>query len=186
MVKSPLELFDHTLSAGQRTGKRRADLQHELPHWPAVEHHVVRDDILDICGRAADDRGHVSRRIGGDVPLLLLCEIQRVENGGLPMLGCKLLRKLLELRSPLGRELELGTFGQRLPLRSMPLLRAVRHWGMKAHRSTSPITTSSEPMTAMTSAIIPPTMNLWSAWHAIRLGARIFTRQGRLVPSDTT
>ena len=41
---------------------------------------------------------------------------------------------------------------------------------MKTHRSTSPITTSREPITAITSAIMPPTMNLCSAWHAIRPG----------------
>ena len=39
----------------------------------------------------------------------------------------------------------------------------IRHFGVKAHRSTSPITTSIEPITAMTSAIRPPTIMRSSA-----------------------
>ena len=42
----------------------------------------------------------------------------------------------------------------------------VHHQRMETHRSTSPMTTSVEPMTAMTSAIMPPTISLGSPWHA--------------------
>src|SRR5213078_4849062 len=61
----------------------------------------------------------------------------------------------------------------------------VRHLRMKAHRSTSPITTSIDPITAMTSAISPPTIIFSSAWQARSDGARDFTRHGRFVPSET-
>ena len=47
------------------------------------------------------------------------------------------------------------------------------------------MTTSVEPMTATTSAIRPPCTTVGSAWMAMNDGARIFTRHGRLVPSDT-
>jgi len=57
---------------------------------------------------------------------------------------------------------------------------------MKARRSTSPITTSIDPITAITSAIRPPTIMRSSAWHASSDGARDFTRHGRFEPSDTT
>ena len=181
-----LQLLDHALGAGQRARQRGAHLQHELPHRRAVEHHVVGDDVLDLRRRAADHLGDVPRGVGGDVALLLLCQVERMQHRGLALLGRVMRRELLELRAVLRRELELRTFRQGDPLRAVPLVRAVGHGGMKAHRSTSPMTTSSEPMTAMTSAIIPPTMNLCSAWQAIRLGARMCTRHGRLLPSDTT
>ena len=38
----------------------------------------------------------------------------------------------------------------------------------------------------MTSAIKPPTIIFGSAWIAIIDGGRIFTRDGRFVPSETT
>jgi hypothetical protein len=47
------------------------------------------------------------------------------------------------------------------------------------------MTTSIDPMIAMTSAISPPTIIRSSAWHASRDGARDLTRHGRFVPSDT-
>jgi len=61
----------------------------------------------------------------------------------------------------IGENLEraVAGFGEREAL-------VVRHQGMKAHRSTSPITTSVEPMTAMTSAIMPPMINFGSPWQA--------------------
>ena len=57
---------------------------------------------------------------------------------------------------------------------------------MKTHRSQSPMTTSFDPITATTSAIRPPWMMDGNAWMAMNDGARIFTRQGRFVPSETT
>src|SRR6185436_15736099 len=63
---------------------------------------------------------------------------------------------------------------------------AVRHRRMKRHRSTSPMTTSIDPITAMTSAISPPTIMRSSAWQARSEGARDLMRHGRFVPSDTT
>jgi len=54
------------------------------------------------------------------------------------------------------------------------------------HRSTSPMTTSVDPITAMTSAMRPPTIIFGRAWQAKNDGARAFTRTGRFVPSETT
>jgi len=48
------------------------------------------------------------------------------------------------------------------------------------------MTTSMEPMTAMTSAMRPPTIMCSSAWHASSDGARDLTRYGRFVPSENT
>ena len=158
-----LERLDHAFGAGQRARQRRAHLQHEGAHRRAVEHHVIGDDVLDFRGGAADDLGDVTRGVRRDVALLLLRQVERVQHRRLAMLGRVVRRERLELGTGLRRELELGPFRQYGPLRAVPLVRAVGHGGMKTHRSTSPITTSSEPMTAMTSAIIPPTMNLCSA-----------------------
>jgi hypothetical protein len=47
------------------------------------------------------------------------------------------------------------------------------------------MTTSVEPMTAITSAMSPPTIILGSAWMARKDGGRDLMRQGRLLPSDT-
>src|SRR5690606_8741850 len=130
--------------------------------------------------------GDVARHVGRDVALLLLREIERVQDGRAPLIGRVVSREGLEgLVSGRG-EREVRPLGQRHPLRAVPLVRAVRHGGMETHRSTSPITTSSDPMTAMTSAIMPPTMNLCRAWHAMSPGDRMCTRHGRLPPSETT
>ena len=182
-----LQLFDDALGAGERARQRGADLQHVLAHRPAVEHHVVRDHVFDFGGGAADHLRDMAHHVVGDVALLLLREIQRVQHRRHAVLRRVMRRELLELaRGCSGGVGELRAFRQRRPHRAMPLLGAVRHRGMKAHRSTSPITTSSEPITAITSAIMPPTTNLCSAWQAYSPGARMCTRHGRLVPSDTT
>jgi hypothetical protein len=161
-----LQFFDHALGAGERARQRRAHLQHVLAHRVAVEHHVIRHDVFDFRRRAADHLRHVTHRVVADVTLLFLHEIQGMQHRRHAILRRVMRRELLEVRAVLLRVRKLGSLGQRRPHRAMPLLRAVRHGGMKTHRSTSPITTSSDPITAMTSAIMPPTTNLCSAWHA--------------------
>jgi hypothetical protein len=59
-----------------------------------------------------------------------------------------------------------GPFLDDPALRLLEVLGVVHHQRMKAHRSTSPMTTSVEPMTAMTSAIMPPMIAFGSAWQA--------------------
>ena len=55
-----------------------------------------------------------------------------------------------------------------------------------AHRSTSPITVSSEPTIAIMSAISASLMQVAVASSATNDGARNFTRHGRGPPSETT
>src|SRR4029079_12022403 len=120
-----------------------------------------------------------------DVALLMLREIERRQDRRSPLLGRIARDDRVEPRAILRR------IGERRPLVLELAGRPVEggvvgHLWMKAHRSTSPITTSIDPITAMTSAISPPTIIRSSAWHASSDGARDFTRHGRLVPSDTT
>src|SRR5712691_5807726 len=56
----------------------------------------------------------------------------------------------------------------------------------RAHRSTSPITVSSEPTTAIMSATSAPCMHVAVASSATNDGARNFTRHGFGPPSETT
>src|SRR4029077_10121280 len=91
--------------------------------------------------------------------------IQRRQDGRSPLLGRiasddrveppAILRRIGERRALVlelaGRFVEGGVVG---------------HLWVKAHRSTSPITTSIDPITAMTSAIRPPTIICSSAWQA--------------------
>ena len=185
-AKDTAQLTHDTLGARKRARQRGTHLQHVGADRGAVEHHVIRNDVLNFGRCTADDVRHVAGGIRRDIALLLLRQIQRMQYGRLAVLGSVVRGELLEACAPLGREVELGPLRQLGPLRAVPLLRAVGHRGMKAHRSTSPITTSSEPMTAMTSAIMPPTMNLCRAWQAMSPGERMCTRHGRLPPSDTT
>ena len=120
-----------------------------------------------------------------DVPLLLLHDVERRDDGRPAVLRRVVRGHLLEAFAVGGREGERLALVPQLALRHVQP-RLVVHLRVEAHRSTSPITTSIDPMTAITSAIIPPTIICGSAWHAISDGERIFTRHGRFVPSDTT
>src|SRR5206468_11760928 len=106
-------------------------------------------------------------------------------NSGSPLVGGIPRDNRVETRAILGRIDELRPFVLELTRRFVEG-GVVRHLRMKAHRSTSPITTSIDPITAMTSAMSPPTIIRSSAWHASSDGARAFTRHGLFVPSDTT
>src|SRR5262245_5345617 len=102
-------------------------------------------------------------RGGGQVAQLTLREIQRVEDGGLPLIRRIARDDLIEFRLVLGSKTERLARLCDLALRPLKPGRNVLHLGMKTHRSQSPITTSLEPMTAITSAIIPPSMIFGSA-----------------------
>src|SRR4029079_19545874 len=111
-------------------------------------------------------------------------QIERGENRRFALFGRIPRADLLELGLILGGVDEDRTFLGKGPSRLMPAA-AVIHRGMKTHRSTSPITTSVDPITAIRSATRPPTTILPRAWHARNEGARDFTRIGRFDPSDT-
>ena len=181
------QLFGDPLRAAQRARQRAAHLHDELPDRPRVEHRVERHDVFDVRRRAADDACDVLDGAERDVAELPLHEIQRRQNRRpasyrvfrIP------LRDRLEALAILRRiRKRLPIVDRHLPLRSMQL--AIVDLRVKCHRSTSPMTTSIEPMTAMTSAMRPPRIICGSAWHASSDGDRAFSRQGRLVPSDTT
>src|SRR5439155_17497927 len=121
----------------------------------------------------------------GDVSLLILGEIQRREHGRAAPIGRIALDQLVEPRAVLRGVDKRRPLVFELPFRPVEG-GVVRHLRMEAHRSTSPMTTSIEPMTAITSAMRPPPTMEARAWHASSDGARDFTRHGRFVPSDTT
>src|SRR5882762_768214 len=179
------QLLGDALGAQQRARQRAAHVEHVLPDRPRVEHRVVRDDVLDLRGRAADLLGHKTHTRGGDVALLVLDEIERVQDGRLAPLRRIPLDDLVELLLVLGCVRERLARLRQLPFRTVELCRRVLHRGMKAHRSQSPMTTSVDPMTATRSAIMPCSTIFGSAWMAMNDGGRILTRHGRLVPSET-
>ena len=179
------QLLGHPFGAKERARQRTADVQHVLPHRLRVEHRVVRHDVLHLRGRAANLQRNVPHGRRRQISLLGLREVQRIENGGLPLVVRIPRHVLVELGLVLGRVREVSArLGQRA-FRLVELRRRVLHLRMKAHRSQSPMTTSFEPITATTSAIRPPSTSFGSAWIAMNDGARILTRHGRFVPSET-
>ena len=179
------QLFGHPFGAAQRARQRAAHLDDELPHRLRVEHRVERDDVLDIGRGAPNHRRDMLHRAQRDVSELPLHEKQRGQNRRLPPFGRIPLRDLLEPSTILRLvDKHPPIVVRHLPCRSMRF--AIVELRMKGHLSTSPITTSIDPITAMTSAISPPMIICGSAWHASSDGDRDFTRHGRLVPSETT
>src|SRR5206468_5805266 len=176
--------FGDALGAVQRARQGAADLHHILADRASVEHRVEGHDVLDVGAGDAEQLGAVADRIGRDIALLLLRQIERRQDRRAAAIGGIALDDLVEPRPVLRRVDKRGPFLFELALGSMEA-GVVGHLRMKAHRSTSPMTTSIDPITAMTSAINPPTIMRSSAWHASSDGARDFTRHGRLVPSDT-
>ena len=179
------QFLGHALGAAQRARQRAADVHDVLADRLREEHRVVRHDVLDFGRRAANLLRHVRHRGRRQISLLVLRKVERVEDRGLPLVG-RIARDVgVELRLVLGRVRELAARLCQLPLRLVEAGRRVLHRGMKAHRSQSPMTTSLDPITATTSAISPPWTSFGSAWIAMNDGARILTRHGRLVPSET-
>src|SRR5207249_8498711 len=139
----------------------------------------------DIRGRDLEQLRDVPHRVRRDVSLLPLYEIERRKHGRTLPIGRISRDDLVEARAVLGRVHERRSFLLELARGAMEG-RVVCHLGMKRHRSTSPMTTSIDPMTAITSAMSPPTIMRSSAWHARSDGARDLMRHGRFVPSATT
>src|SRR5205823_13687371 len=140
-------------------------------------------DVLDVGRGYAQELGDVSDGIGSDVALLRLRKIQRGQDSRPTAIGRVARDDLVEARAVLRR------IDKRRPFvfeRAGRFVEggAVGHLRVKSHRSTSPITTSMDPITAITSAIRPPTIIRSSAWHARSDGALDLRRQGRFVPSD--
>src|SRR5262245_3887031 len=177
--------FGHPRGAVQRARQRAAHLQDERADGPPIEHRVERHDVFDVGAGDAKQIRDIANRVRRDVALLLLHEIERRENRGSPTIRWIAGDDLVEAPAMLLRVDERRPFVLELARRPVKG-GVVRHPGMKAHRSTSPMTTSIDPITAITSAISPPTISLSSAWQASSDGARALTRHGRLVPSDTT
>ena len=157
------QFLGHTLGAAQRARQRAADVDHVLADRPGEEHRVVRDDVLDLGGCASNLLRDVGHRRRGEVSLLVLRKIERVENRRLPLVRRIPRHVGVELRLVLRRVRELAAGLGQLPFRLVESGRRVLHRRMKAHRSQSPITTSLDPITATTSAIRPPWTSFGSA-----------------------
>src|SRR5262249_26370508 len=160
-----------------------ADLQYEPADRLRVEHRVEGHDVFNVGRRDLEQAGDISHGTRGDVPQLVLNEVQGWQNSGPFTIGRVSPDGFIEAGTPICR------IGERLAFvpqvaRRLVERRVVDGW-MKRHRSTSPITTSIDPITATTSAMRPPTIIRSSAWQARSEGARALTRQGRFVPSET-
>src|SRR5581483_1133758 len=156
-----LERLDHALSADERTGQVRADLDHVPPDGLQVEHVVERRDRLAVRGRQLERLGHLAERLDGEPsPVPLLCEPERRQD----------------------RRARLGIAGRDL----LHLPAKVREAVAGHQRSTSPMTVSSEPTIAIMSATSESLTQVAVASRATKDGARNFTRHGFGPPSETT
>src|SRR5262245_56044445 len=179
------ERFGHPRGAVQCARQRAAHLQDEPADGPPIEHRVERHDVFHVGAGDAEQIRDIANRVGRDVALLLLREIERREDRGSPTIRWIAGDDLVEAPAMLLCVDERRPFVLELARRPVKG-RVVRHSGMKTHRSTSPITTSIDPITAITSAISPPTISLSSAWQAGSDGARACRRHARLVRAATT
>ena len=74
-----------------------------LPTGLRVEHRVVRDDVLDVRRRDAEQPGDVAHGVGGDVALLVLHQIERRQHRRAASIGRIPLDDLVEARAVLRR-----------------------------------------------------------------------------------
>ena len=156
-VKGVTNFFGDTLGTVHRAGQRPAHAQHERADRLLVEHRVIAHDVFHIRGSNPQCFRNRPHRVAGDVALLTLHQVQRGQYGRPALLGRIACQDLVELGTMLGREYEHGAVVAELPDRLVER-GVIRHLGMKTHRSTSPMTTSIDPMTAITSAMSPPTI----------------------------
>ena len=108
------------------------------------------------CGHA-DEVSNFTHGLGAQPAVLLLRQVAEGDQGR-AWLGVQR-DQILCLRQEVGREV--------------------------AHRSTSPMTGSTDEITATASAIMPPRSNTGKAWRLTKLGPRMCIRYGLEVPSDT-
>ena len=151
-----LERLDDLLRAREPAGDVRADLDDVLADGLEPEHVVERRDREAVRGRQVERVGDLAER--------LLREPAAVS----------LLRELQRRHHR----------GERPPgsARGSPGSRSY----IVAHRSTSPMTPSSEPTIAIMSATAASRMHVAVACSATKLGARNLTRHGFGPPSETT
>ena len=155
-VQRARKFLGDTLGPFQRARQRPADLNYVLADRLLVEHRVVRGDVLHFRRRASDDLGDVTHGVRREIADPVLHHEQRVEHGRLALLGRIVSRQLLEPLALVGREGKRLAFRRQLALGVLKAL-LVRHLRMEAHRSTSPMTMSVDPMIATTSAMRAPT-----------------------------
>ena len=150
--------------------------------------------VLQQLERAAEQAGDVGAHrhdVGADG-----LDVQHVvEGGGAPHLGRGHAAQLGDLAHGLGDQpavLLLGQVAQRDERRArlgverdQLLGPGADVGGEVAHRSTSPMTGSTEEMTATASAMVPPRSSNGRACRLTKLGARMCMRNGFEVPSET-
>ena len=150
--------------------------------------------VLEQLERAAEQAGDVGAH-RHDVGADRLGVQHVVERGGPPHLGRRHAAQLRDLGHGLGPQpavLFLRQVAQRdegrarLRVEVDQLLGPGHDVGARmAHRSTSPITGSTEEITATASAISPPRSSSGSACRLTKLGPRMCMRYGLEVPSET-
>ena len=112
---------------------------------------------LHLGRRHATELGDFAHGLGDQPAVLLLGQVAQRDEGG-ALLGVER-DQLLGLLAQFGVEV--------------------------AHRSTSPMTGSTEEMTATASAMVPPRSSNGRACRLTKLGARMCMRNGFEVPSET-
>src|SRR4051794_16591988 len=151
-----LEGVDHLLRAGEGAREVGADLDRVPPDGRQVEHVVEGRDRLAV-GRGQAERGAaLLQRVGRQPAAVRL------------------------LGEPQRRDRRRARVGE--PRAELAYL--CRE--LRAHRSTSPMTVSSEPTIAIRSATSASDMQVAVASRATKLGARNLTRHGFGPPFETT
>ena len=150
-------MLEQLLGPAQQAGDVRADRHHVGADRLGVQH-VVEGGRAPHLGRGdADQVGDLAHGLGAQPAVLFLRQVAEGDQG----------------RARLGVERD-----QVLGLRQQV-------GGEVAHRSTSPMTGSTDEITATASAIRPPRNNTGNAWRLTKLGPRMCIRYGLEVPSDT-
>ncbi len=152
-----LGVLEELERATEETGDVGAHGDHVGADRLEVQHVVEAGGSLHLGGRHTAELGDVVHRLGGQPPVLCLSQVAERDQG----------------RARLGVERD-EVVGLRPGVRVEV-----------AHRSTSPMTGSTEEMTATASAIIAPRRSSGSACRLTKLGARMCIRYGLDVPSET-
>ena len=152
-----LEGLEHLLRSDERAGDVRADLDEVATDRLQVVHVVEGGDRHAVRGRLVERVRNLAERLRREPAVALLREPQRRQ----------------------GRRAGDGI--ARPDLLDLVVQRRL----LGAHRSTSPMTASREPTTAIRSATAASVMQAAVACRAANEGARNFTRHGFGPPSET-